>query len=104
MTVDIEESTRAVDRRTASTASEQEAADALGLDDLVAVTDDLTPIQQSTLLLRVIGDLSVRQTADALDISESAVKTAQHRALQALRQRLDEPATKPSDPSVTEVT
>ncbi len=80
---------------------EEAAVALLDLDELVAVIDYLPDLQKSTLLLRVIGDLSVAQTAAALSVSESAVKTAQHRALASLRDRL---ATKPGPPSVTDTT
>lgn len=47
--------------------------------------EKLTPNQRSVLLLRDVYELSVRETAEALELSESNVKTTHHRA----RKRLD---------------
>jgi RNA polymerase sigma-70 factor (ECF subfamily) len=84
--------------------SESEALAAIELDELVGSIAFLSDLQKSTLLLRIIGDLSVAQTAQALGKSESAIKTAQYRAISTLRDRLESPATKPVSPSVTEMT
>lgn len=84
--------------------SESEALAAIELDELVGSIAFLSDLQKSTLLLRIIGDLSVAQTAEALGKSESAIKTAQYRAISTLRDRLESPATKPVSPSVTEMT
>lgn len=45
----------------------------------------LTPRQRAVLLLRDVFDYSVRQTADALDLSEENVKTTHHRARRAMQ-------------------
>jgi RNA polymerase sigma factor (sigma-70 family) len=44
----------------------------------------LTPTQRAVLLLRDVFDYSVRETADALDLTESNVKTTHHRARAAM--------------------
>src|SRR5690242_19315982 len=46
---------------------------------LVAL-EQLTPRQRAVLLLRDVFDYSVKETADALDLSEANVKTTHHRA------------------------
>lgn len=84
--------------------TENEALAAVELDELVGSIGFLSDLQKSTLLLRIIGDLSVAQTAKALGKSESAIKTAQYRAISILRDRLESPATKQVSPSVTEMT
>ncbi|HEY8459771.1 MAG TPA: sigma-70 family RNA polymerase sigma factor [Blastocatellia bacterium] len=45
----------------------------------------LTPAQRAVLLLRDVLDYSVKETADALGVSESNVKTTHHRARKAMR-------------------
>ena len=45
----------------------------------------LTPQQRAVLLLRDVFDYSVRETAEALDITEPNVKTSHHRARRAMR-------------------
>lgn len=44
----------------------------------------LTPTQRAVLLLRDVFDYSVKETADALDVTESNVKTTHHRARHAM--------------------
>lgn len=44
----------------------------------------LTPTQRAVLVLRDVFDRSVRETAEALDLSEANVKTTLHRARQAM--------------------
>jgi RNA polymerase sigma-70 factor (ECF subfamily) len=44
----------------------------------------LTPAQRAVLLLRDVFDYSVRETADALGMSEANVKTTRHRARRAM--------------------
>ena len=84
--------------------TENEALAAVELDELVGSIGFLSELQKSTLLLRIIGDLSVARTAEALGRSESAIKTAQYRAISTLRGRLAHSATKPASPSVTKMT
>ena len=50
---------------------------------LVAL-ERLTPRQRAVLLLRDVFDYSVKETADALDLSEPNVKTTHHRARLAM--------------------
>jgi len=45
----------------------------------------LTPQQRAVLLLRDVFDYSIRETADALALSEANVKTTHHRARAAMR-------------------
>jgi RNA polymerase sigma-70 factor, ECF subfamily len=55
----------------------------------------LTPTQRAVLLLRDVFDYSVREAADALDLSESNVKTTHHRARAAMAAH-DGPRTRPT--------
>ena len=50
-----------------------------------ALLEGLSDDQREVLLLRIVGGLSVKETAAVLGKGESAVKVAQHRALAALR-------------------
>lgn len=49
----------------------------------------LTPRQQEVLLLRVVADLSIEETAKIMGSSEGAVKQLQGRALKVLKDRLE---------------
>lgn len=53
---------------------------------LRALLDELVPDQRNVLLMRVLGDLSIEQTAAALGKTEGAVKQLQRRALISVRQ------------------
>jgi RNA polymerase sigma-70 factor, ECF subfamily len=58
--------------------------------DLVrTLLQSLAPDQRDVLLLRVVGDLSVAQTAAVVDKSYEAVKALQRRGLAALRRTLE---------------
>jgi RNA polymerase sigma-70 factor, ECF subfamily len=46
--------------------------------------ETLTPAARAVLLLRDVFDYSVKETADALDLSEANVKTTHHRARRAM--------------------
>jgi RNA polymerase sigma factor (sigma-70 family) len=50
--------------------------------------DGLAPDQREVLMLRVVADLSIAQTAAVVNKSHEAVKALQHRALAALRRSL----------------
>jgi len=54
------------------------------------VCESLAPDQRDVVLLRLLGDLSVEQTAAALGKRPGAVKALQHRGLEALRRLLVE--------------
>lgn len=68
--------------------AEDEAIARLEDRELRAVLEQLTSDQRDVLLLRIIGDLSLEQTASALDKPVTAVKALQHRALAQLRKNL----------------
>jgi RNA polymerase sigma-70 factor (ECF subfamily) len=51
---------------------------------------ELSADQRDVMLLRVVGDLSLEQTADVLGKRVGAVKALQHRALAALRRLLEQ--------------
>lgn len=70
-----------------------------GFEDRVADTDlaeqmlaALTPDQREVLLLRVVADLSLAETASVMDKPVSAVKALQRRAVRALHRNLGDEA------------
>lgn len=65
---------------------EHEAMDSLEEQAVRRLFDQLSPDQRDVLLLRVLGDLSVSQTAAVLGKSFEAVKALQRRAVTSLRQ------------------
>ena len=78
--------------------SEEEALTSLAEQELTAVLARLSPDQQSVLLLRILGDLTVEQVAGVIGKRPGAVKALQRRGLAAL-QREFEPGRNPLTPS-----
>jgi RNA polymerase sigma-70 factor (ECF subfamily) len=68
---------------------EDEALDRLVTVELRVAFEKLTEIQRDVLLLRIIGHLTLEETADAVGKRVGAVKAAQRRGLLALREHLD---------------
>jgi RNA polymerase sigma-70 factor (ECF subfamily) len=60
----------------------------LANDRVRAMLDHLSPDQRDVLVLRVVADLSLEDTAAVVDKGVEAVKALQHRGLAALRRRL----------------
>lgn len=65
--------------------ADEEAMARLGSERALALVKRLTPDQQSVILLRIFGDLSIEDVARALKKPTGAVKALQRRALKALR-------------------
>ena len=84
------------DSRTRESA-ENEAIARLGHEELLSVMQLLPDDQRSVVVLRVLGDLSVRQTAEAMGRPESAVTRLQSKGLATLRRLL----TVDADPTVS---
>jgi len=53
--------------------------------------DNCTVDQRNVIIFRFIQGLSIQETADILNWSESKVKTTQHRGMKALKEMMDEP-------------
>jgi RNA polymerase sigma factor (sigma-70 family) len=67
---------------------ENEVVDRIGQQSLfeaMAVADCLTDSQRQVVMLRLLGDLSVAETAAALGKSETSVKVTLHRAVRVLQ-------------------
>jgi RNA polymerase sigma-70 factor (ECF subfamily) len=69
---------------------EHEALGNMSMLEVGAIIRTLSKRQRDVLLLRVVGDLSVAETANVLNTSEGVVKTTQSRALETLRQKISE--------------
>jgi RNA polymerase sigma-70 factor (ECF subfamily) len=79
---------------------EDEVMATLEREELLELVNSLTPDQQSVVMLRIFGDLSVAETAKVLGKTPVAVKVHLYRAVRALRQILGvEPAAQ-STPTV----
>jgi RNA polymerase sigma factor (sigma-70 family) len=61
---------------------------ALGGDWVDATLQSLPPDQRDVLLLRVVSDLSIDETAAVLGKTSGAVKALQHRAVAAIRRKI----------------
>lgn len=70
------------DPRTTSMTAEDVALSGSGV---VSLLDELTEDHREVLLLRVVADLSLEQTADVMGRTTGAIKQLQRRALSALR-------------------
>jgi RNA polymerase sigma factor (sigma-70 family) len=73
-------------RRTGS--AEDVALDSLGSTRTRELLDSLAPDQRDVLVLRIFGDLTVEQVAEALGKRPGAVKALQRRGLEALRKKV----------------
>jgi RNA polymerase sigma-70 factor (ECF subfamily) len=76
-------------------AAEHGALDALGTARVHELLDTLTPDQRDVLLLRIVADLTLEQTAEVLDKPAGAVKSLQHRGLAALRKIVEREGVSP---------
>jgi RNA polymerase sigma-70 factor (ECF subfamily) len=65
--------------------AEDEAIHQLATQRAMDLIETLSPDQRDVLVLRIVADLSLEQTAEVLDKKIGAVKSLQHRALAALR-------------------
>lgn len=70
-------------------APEIEVLDRLDAEAARALIDELPPDQRDVILLRILGDLTVAETADALGKRPGSVRSLQLRGLRGLRRRLD---------------
>ena len=68
--------------------AEHDALSSIGDARVRRLLDALVPDQRDVMLLRILGDLTVEQTAEALGKTPGAVKALQRRALSALRNRM----------------
>jgi RNA polymerase sigma factor (sigma-70 family) len=76
--------------RRAADDTEAEAISRITEDELPRALAELAPAQRQVLLLRVVADLSIEQTAAVLGRNTGAVKALQHRAIEAARLKIQE--------------
>ena len=57
---------------------------------LTVAIQKLKDIEQTVIIMRFIDELSIKETAGAIDKSEGAVKLIQHRAIQKLKKLMSE--------------
>jgi len=81
--------------------AEPEALAELELDDVLGVLERITESQREVLLLRLLADMDVAQTAEATGRTPDAVKALSKRGLDRLRTLLGE-RTQADTPSPTE--
>lgn len=86
-----EQSLDVVALRRAADDTESEALSRVAEGELRRVLAALPATQRAVLMLRLVDDLSIEQTAAALGRSTGAVKALQHRAIEAARQRIVHP-------------
>jgi RNA polymerase sigma factor (sigma-70 family) len=67
---------------------ETDAMAELGSDWVAELLGSLAADQRDVLLLRVVSDLSIEETATVLDKTPGAVKAMQHRALASIRRKI----------------
>jgi RNA polymerase sigma factor (sigma-70 family) len=65
--------------------AETDAVSAISEQHVRTLIESLSPDQRDVLLLRIVADLSLEQTAEVLGKKVGAVKSLQHRGLAALR-------------------
>ncbi|MEX1279870.1 MAG: sigma-70 family RNA polymerase sigma factor [Acidimicrobiia bacterium] len=70
-------------------AAEDDALDRLGTEAVVGLLAQLTDDQRDVLTLRLIGDLTIDQVAEALDKRPGAVKALQRRGLASIRRLME---------------
>lgn len=69
---------------------EAEAIANLAAGDIDQILEGLTPNQRDVMHLRLVGGLTLAETAEVLERPLGAVKSLQHRAVEALRKNLEE--------------
>lgn len=72
-----------------------EALARIGAEEAIGMLGALSPDQRAVLLLRILGDLSIEETANAVGKRPGAVKQLQRRGLVALKRKLSREGVTP---------
>ena len=75
--------------------SEDEALRRMSVDRVRRLCDRLAPDQRDVLLLRMVADMSLEETAEVLGKSVGAVKALQHRSVATLRRLIEREGVSP---------
>lgn len=67
-----------------------------------ALLATLTTDQRDVLMMRIVADLSLEETAEALGKPTGAIKSLQHRALESLRRNIETPVSDNVPTAITE--
>lgn len=84
----VPEDFEAVADRAGGGDAEEEVMGRLGTEAVLDLCRRLSPDQRDVVLLRLVADLGLEETAEALGKSTGAVKALQHRAMASLRKEL----------------
>jgi RNA polymerase sigma-70 factor (ECF subfamily) len=84
----------AEDHGSTADSAEAEAMHRLATERAVALIETLSPDQRDVLLLRIVADLSLEETARVLGKKIGAIKSLQHRGLAALRPAVEQGVSK----------
>ena len=79
-----------VDERPRGSAGDDTSPVSSSLEHTLRVLDTLTTDQRDVLILRVVCDLSIAETAEALDKPITAIKALQRRGLAALKRKISD--------------
>ena len=61
----------------------------IDMEKVMAAIHELKPEYQDAIIFRFIEDLSIKETAGAMDKTEGAVKLMQHRAIEELKKKIN---------------
>jgi RNA polymerase sigma-70 factor (ECF subfamily) len=81
----VHESLESAAELAAGSSPDEDALIGLATQRVIQVLQALTPDQRDVLLLRILGDLTVEETAKVVNRSPGAVKALQRRGLEAIR-------------------
>jgi RNA polymerase sigma-70 factor (ECF subfamily) len=62
----------------------------MDIERVMIAVHNLKPEYQDVIILRFVEDLSIKETADAMNKTEGAAKLIQHRAIEELRKKIHE--------------
>lgn len=70
--------------------SQPDISSKMDMERVMAAIHNLKPEYQDAIILRFVEDLSIRETAHAMEKTEGAIKLIQHRAIEELKKNINE--------------